>query len=345
MEKNFLLDLLETESPSGFEFNYQKKIMKHMKPFVDSFITNHSGNVISVLNNEADIKILLAAHSDEIGLIISEILPNGKAKVTAAGGVRASMYIGHKVNAITLDGRKVPGVCEVFDGCFDKKISADELRIDFGCETEEETLTLVKPGDYIIFDDVYRNLFGNKFTAKALDDKIGCFIILEALKKARGLETENGVYALTSVGEETTMRGANFAGFMVDPSVAIVVDVTFETNTRENVGCGDVKLGGGPVLCHSSIVNKKLNRMLEDIALKHNISVQYEIAVGRTGTDADRIYYTKDGIPTALVSIPLRYMHSPSEICDLRDVENCIDLLAYFIKEVNDVNFNPYEEI
>ncbi|MGM9969279.1 MAG: M20/M25/M40 family metallo-hydrolase [Anaeroplasma sp.] len=344
MDKSFLQELLKIESPSGFEFGFQKYIMEYMKPYTDNFITNHSGNVISVLNNNSKIKILLSAHADEIGLIISDILPNGKAKVTSAGGIMANMYIGHKVCAITLDGRKVPGICEVFNGCFDKKIHADELTIDFGCESKEEALTLVRPGDYVIFDEVYRDLFGSRFTSKALDDKIGCFVILEALKKAREIKAENCVYALTSVGEETTMRGASFAGYMVEPSLAIVVDVTFDTNTRENNGCGNVKLGGGPVLCHSSIVNKKLNKKLEEIASKHSINLQYEVAVGRTGTDADRIYYTKEGIPTALVSIPLRYMHSPSEMCDLKDVQDCIDLLAYFIKEIEEINFNPYEE-
>ena len=343
MNYSFLYEMLEMESPSGFEFNMQKKVIEYMKNDVDKVITHHSGNVINVINPDSKIKVLLAGHIDEIGLMISEVLGNGLVKCTSAGGVRANMYVGQKVNAITLDGRKIPGVCNVFSGAFDKKISADDLIIDFGVDSKEEALKLVKPGDYVIFDTTYKHLANNRFTSRALDDKIGAFICLEALKRAKEYKATNGVYALTSVGEETTMRGANFAAAMVDASIAIVVDVTFVTHTAENVGCGDVKLGGGPVLCQSSIVNKKLNNMLALVAEENNINIQYEIAVGRTGTDADKIYYSKDGCPTALISIPLKNMHSPSEICDFKDVEDIIELIARFICKLEDVNFNPYE--
>lgn len=343
MNINFLYEMLKTESPSGFEFNMQKKVIKYMENDVDKIITHHSGNVINVINPESNIKILLSGHIDEIGLMITEILGNGLCKVCAVGGVRANMYIGQKVNAITLDGRKIPGVCNVISSAFDKKLSCDDLLIDFGVDSKDEALKLVKPGDYVIFDTTYMHLANNRFTSRALDDKIGAFICLEALKRAKQLKATNGVYALTSVGEETTMRGATFAGYMVNPTVCIVVDVTYVTNTAEGVGCGDVKLGGGPVLCQSSIVNKKLNQMLEDIAYENGINVQYEIAVGRTGTDADKIYYTKDGCPTALISIPLKNMHSPSEICDLDDVKNIIELIARFICKLEDESFNPYE--
>jgi len=344
MNYSFLYEMLETESPSGLEFNLQKKVIKYMENDADKVITHHSGNVINVLNPNSDIKILLSGHIDEIGLMISEVLSNGLCKVTSAGGIRANSYFGQKVNAITLDGRRIPGVCNVVSGCYEKKCDASNLVIDFGVDSKEEALKLVKPGDYVIFDTTYKMLANNRLTSRALDDKIGAFICLEALKRAKEYKATNGVYALTSVGEETTMRGAQFAGFMVKPDVAIVVDVTYVTGTEEHVGCGDVKLGGGPVLCQSSIVNKKLNAILESVAKENNIDIQYEIAVGRTGTDADKIYYTKDGIPTALISIPLKNMHSPSEICDLKDVENIIELIAKFICKLDNLKFNPYEE-
>ncbi len=344
MDYNFLYEMLETESPSGFEFNMQKKVMNYMKPYVDEFITHHSGNVISVINSTCPTKVLLAGHIDEIGLMISEVLPNGLCKVTRAGGIRANMYIGQKINAITLDGRKVPGVCNVIKGALEKKIGAEELLVDFGVDSKEECLKLVHPGDYVIFDTTYQELANQRLTSRALDDKLGAFICLEALKKAKEYKAKNGVYALTSVGEETTMRGSTFAGYMVHPTLALVVDVTFVTGTAEGVGCGDVQLGKGPVLCHSSIVNKKLNSMLEEVAKEYGIPVQYEIAVGSTGTDADRLYYTKEGIPCALISIPLKNMHSPSEICDLRDVEAIIELIARFICKLEHPTFNPYEE-
>lgn len=344
MDYSFLYEMLNTPSPSGFEFLLQKKIINHMESHVDEIITHHSGNVISVLNPTGKIKVLLSGHIDEIGFMISEVLSNGLCKVTEVGGIRANMYVGQKIVAVTLDGRKVFGVCNVSKGNLEKKIQASDLLIDFGVDSKEECLKLVKPGDYVLFDTTYHPLANTRFTSRALDDKLGAFICLEALKKVKEYSGKNGVYALTSVGEEITMRGASFGGYMVKPDLAIVVDVTFTTNTEEGVGCGDVRLGKGAVLCHSSIVNKKINKELERIAAKYQIPIQYEIAVGRTGTDADKLYFTKEGIPTALISIPLKNMHSPSEICDLKDVENIIELIARFICETNELNLNPYEE-
>lgn len=341
MNLDFLNNLLTTDSPSGCEFKAQELVMEHMKDYCDDFITNHSGNVISVLNNNSDNKILLAAHIDEIGLMITEILSNGIIKATNVGGIKANLYVGQRVKIYT-SNEIIYGVCDVVKSSLDKKIYAEELNINIGYDTKDEVLKYVKPGDYAVLDANYRYLANDRLTSKALDDKIGVFVILEALKRAKELKTKNTVYALTSVGEETTMRGASFAGFMVNPNLAIVVDVTYVTNTPEGVGCGDVSLGLGPVLCHSTIVNKKVNQILVDTAKKYNINLQYEIAVGRTGTDADKIYFTEGGIPTALVSIPLKNMHSISEVCDMNDVKDAIELIARFIVELEDIDFNPF---
>ncbi len=333
MDYSFLLQMLDTPSPSGFEFNIQKKIMKYMHPYVDEVITHHSGMLANVLNKNGKSKILLAGHVDEIGLIIKEIMPNGLCKVCNVGGIIPTLYMGQKVKAITLKNTIVNGVCNVVRHAIDRKITIDDLYIDFGVDSKEECLKLVNLGDYIILDTHYAHLANDRFTAKALDDKLGAFVCLEALKKAKEYGCENSIYAVTTVGEETTMRGANFASYKIDADLAIVVDVTFVTNTVEGVGCGEVSLGCGPVLCHSSIVNKKLNKLMEQTANKYNIDIQYEVAVARTGTDADKIYFSKDGIPCILVSLPLKNMHSPSEICDLKDIDKAIELIARFICE------------
>lgn len=336
MDKNFLHEMLSTYSPSGFEFALQKKIMNHMFDIADVIQTHHSGNAFYVLNPEASLSVMLVGHIDEIGLVITNILSNGLAKVTAAGSFKAGMYIGHRVYAITQDGRIVPGTGAVYQNAFDKKPSTEDLYIDFGVDSKEACLKLVQPGDYVHFSDTYQYLSNERLCSRALDDKIGAFTCLEALKRAKEYQCKNKVITLTSVGEETTMRGGTFATSVIKPSIAIVVDVTFVTDSVENVGCGDVSLGKGPVLCHGSIINKRLNQLLECTAKDLGIAVQYEIAVGRTGTDADKIYFSLDGIPTALVSIPLKYMHSPSEICDMKDVEQCIELLARFIIRLED---------
>lgn len=343
MDYEFLNKLLSTDSPSGFEVNAQKLVMEYMSNYCDEFLTNHSGNLISALNNNENNRILLAAHIDEIGLMITDIMPNGIIKVTNVGGIKANLYVGQRIKALTLDGKIIYGVCDVARSSLEAKISAEDLYINIGVDSKRDALKLVKPGDYVLLDTSYRYLNDQRLVSKALDDKIGVFVILEALKKAKELKTTNTVYALTSVGEETTMRGASFAGFMVKPTLAIVVDVTFVTNTPEDVGCGDVALGMGPVLCHSTIVNKKLNQILEEVAKENNIELQYEIAVGRTGTDADKIYFTNAGIPTALVSIPLKNMHSISEMCDLNDVTKAIELIAKFILKLDSIDFDPFK--
>lgn len=342
MNKEFLYELLSIPSPSGFEYKMQSKIMDYLKETSDKVYKHHSGNVINAINLDSKMKVLLSAHADEIGLMITDITSEGYCNVTSAGGIRPGSYVGQKVNVVCLDGKMIPGVIGVKSNSFDHKVEAKELFVDLGVDSKEEALKLVKPGDYVILDTKYMPLANDRFSSRALDDKIGCFIISEALKKAKEKKAKVGIYSLTSVGEETTMRGAAFGPKMVSPSMALIVDVTFTTDTH-GVGTGSVKLGGGPVLCHGSIVNKEINHLLEESAKRLGIEVQYEIAVGRTGTDADRIYFTDAGIPCALISIPLRYMHSPSEICDMKDVEQIIDLIADFLVNLDESQeFNPY---
>lgn len=342
MNKDFLYTLLDTKSPSGYEYPLQEKICNYLKNTSEEVIKHHSGNVINIINKNSNMKVMLSAHADEIGLMITEIDSQGYCKLTSAGGVRPGSYVGQKVTVVTLDNRFVPGVIGVDKSSFDHKVEAKELFLDLGVDSKEEASKLVKPGDYVILDTTYKHLANNRFTSRALDDKIGCFIISEALRKAKEQNCKIGVYSLTSVGEETTMRGATFGPKIIKPNLAIIVDVTYTTDSH-GVGTGEVYLGKGPVLCHSTIVNKELNRLLEESAKRLDISLQYEIAVGRTGTDADKIFFTDDGIPCALISIPLRYMHSPSEICDLKDVEQIIDLIADFLVNLNEEQeLNPY---
>jgi endoglucanase len=151
-----------------------------------------------------------------------------------------------------------------------------------------------------------------------------------------------GVYVATTVGEETTMRGAYWAASTVKPDVAIAVDVTYAQDYpgTDPAESGDVKLGGGPVICNSSIANKKVNDLLKSCAREHDLPFQVESYMGSTHTDADKIHFSGRGVVTTLVSLPLRYMHSPSEVCHLDDIENSIELLARFLCTI-DENFDP----
>ena len=182
-------------------------------------------------------------------------------------------------------------------------------------------------------------------SARAVDDRGCAFIILEALKLAKEKGCKIGVYAATTVGEETTMRGAYWAGSAVQPDVAIAVDVTFAsdypgTSAKDS---GSVKLGKGPVICNSSIANRKVNDLLKVCATAKGIPYQMESYMGRTGTDADKIHFTGTGVTTALLSLPLRYMHSPSEVCHLDDMEHSIQLLAEFLCRIDEnTDLDPF---
>ena len=165
------------------------------------------------------------------------------------------------------------------------------------------------------------------------------------MKKAKEMGCKIGVYAATTVGEETTMRGAYWAGSTVNPNVAIAVDVTYAQDYpgTDPAESGEVKLGGGPVICNSSIANKKLNELMKHCAKEAGIPYQVESFVGRTGTDADKLHLTGQGVITALLSLPLRYMHSPSEVCQISDIEHAINLLAKLLCTLDaDTNLNPF---
>jgi len=347
MDKEFLYTLLDSMSVSGHEIELQKKVIAHMKPHCHEIRTDATGNVISVLNPDAPFKVMLAAHIDEIGLIVTHIQTDGLVRVARAGGIRPLVYPGHQVLIHGAYG-KVYGVVIHSEDMQKKDLKAEDLVIDIGAKDAAEVRKYIREGDPIHLNTYHQELLNGHLCARAIDDRGCAFIILEALKRAKELGCKTGVYCATTVGEETTMRGAYWAASRVEPDVAIAVDVTYAqdypgTNPVES---GNVKLGGGPSLCNGSIVNKKLNELLRSIAREHSIPTQEESFVGRTGTDADKIHFAGKGITTALVSLPLRYMHSPSEVCSMEDVENMIELLARFLCAIGpDTDLDPFSDV
>ena len=345
MNREFLETMLKTMSVSGHEEELQKKVMAHMQPYADQILTDVTGNVISVLNPDSSCKVLLCGHIDEIGFIVTAIQSDGSLKVTNAGGVRAVLYLGTQVQIKTKTGI-VNGVVITNSSLVKRNdLSCSDLTIDIGASSKEEAEKLVSVGDPVCAKTDVLPLMNNRLAARAMDDRIGAFIVTEALIKAKEKGTKTGVYAATTAGEETSMRGAYWAASKVKPDCAIAVDVTYTSDYEgvNGISTGEVSLGKGPVLCRSSIVSKKMNGLLEECAKELNIPLQYEIAPGRTGTDADKIHFAQDGIPCALVSIPLRYMHSSIETLDLKDVQQIVDLLAEFLCRFDEkVNLNPF---
>lgn len=333
MNKEFLKELLETPSVSGYEQGIQQRIAQHMKPYCDELRYDHVDNVIALCNPDAPFKVLLCAHSDEIGFYINRILDNGFVKVIRSGGVQPALFVGTHVQCISTQGVYHGVVVTHRSLTKNADVTPDDLYIDFGFHDKEDALQHVQLGNMICAAETYHDMLHHLFSARAIDDKGGVFIIMEALKRAKAKGVKCGVYAAATTGEETTRRGAYHAAMNVKPDCAIIVDVTFASDypfASDNEG-GDIALGKGPVLCASSTVNPTLNTYLETLAKQASIPVQWEVTPGFTHTDGDTILMSHEGIAIALVSLPLRYMHSSVETASWDDIEHCITLISDFL--------------
>lgn len=343
MNTEFLYEMLSVASVSGNEIELQKKVLSYMTPDADEMRTDENGNVISVLNPSSPCKVLLCGHIDEIGLIVCAVNGSGFLEVKNRGGIYKSTYLGQKVRVHTKDGVIYGAVVNTKSLSRKSDLENSDLLIDIGAASKEEALNYVKVGDPITFDTDYRELKNDLITGRALDDRTGAFIVMEALKRAKEKNCKVGVYSATTVGEETGLRGAYWAAARVEPTMAIAVDVTYATDYPGTSREGDVRLGNGPVLCDAPYINRKINSLLTDAAEKAGINIQWESESGNTGTDADRIHYTGKGVPVCLVSLPLRYMHNPNEVGSLKDIDSCIELLSDFLATLSeDVDLNPF---
>lgn len=333
METEFLKNILKSISVSGYEEPLQNIVREEMQNVADEIREDEMHNLVCVANPDSPVRILLSAHADEIGLMISNITEDGRLQVVDRGGVVVPTYPGQQVIVKTKE-REIPGVVEAYRGLFEKQgMSTKDLKIDIGAKDRKDALRYVKPGDPVVPDTHIRTLANGRITSRALDDRIGVYIIMEALKRAKERGCTSGIYAASTTGEETTKTGAYWCSARIHPTLAVVVDVTY---TRDCLGMdpaemGQVELGKGPVLCYSPIVAKELNEKMERTAKKANIPVQWEVASRLSYTDADKIHFSNEGVPVVLVSVPLRYMHMPCEVADLSDVEHCIELIAHFL--------------
>ena len=353
MNKELLEKLLNTVSVSGNEEPNQENVLAYVKEFTTEQRVDSVGNVLGVVNPDSPVKVLLTGHVDEIGYRVTHVSEDGLIHVQKAGGVRHKLYIGSPMQIIhetVEDGKKVRKKVEgvgVVSKDLLKKTDYDDtdLLIDIGSSSKEQTLKLVSIGDSVCADTTVHYLQNDIVSCRALDDKAGVYIVLEAAKRAAE-KTSNGIYVHAAVGEETTGRGAWKAAADVKPTCAIVVDVTWASDCpgADPATGGDIKLNGGPVLCLSGMVNKKMNALLENIAEEKGMKIQKEVAGAYTYTDGDTMTKTGDGVPVALVSIPERYMHSSVEMVSLKDLEDCIELISEFaVRMTEDFNFKPLD--
>ena len=333
MNETFLTNLLSSISVSGYEEPVQEVVEAEMKNYADEIRRDEMQNLTCVLIPDSDVRIMLSAHADEIGLMISNIREDGRLQVIDRGGIVPATYPGRQVRIKTKNG-EVYGVVEAYRSLFkDENLGTKQFLIDIGAKDKEDALNYVSLGDPIVPDTPIRKLANGKFTARALDDRLGVYIIMEALKRSKELGCKVGIYAASTTGEETTKTGAYWTSARIQPTMAIVVDVTYTSDCSgmDPAEMGTVCLGEGPVLCNSPIVVKALNEKMEECAKKAGISVQREAASRLSYTDGDQIHFSNQGVPMVLVSIPLRYMHMPAEVADEKDVEGCIELIAQFL--------------
>jgi len=347
--KEFLLELLTTPSPSSMEMEIQKKWINYVKEFADEVITDNAGNAVGVLNPNAEFKILLAGHCDEIALVVNRIDDGGFLHFDKMGGINPKAAVGMQVTVLgyekTITG--VIGVNAQHHGGLKSDFDLGDLFIDCGYQSKEEAEKEVQIGDLCVYKVNPEILKDRYITGRGLDNRTGLFIVAEVLKRLSEKDINVGVYAASTVNEETNMGGAYFAASGINPTMAIACDVTFATDypgVNKNK-YGDVRLEKGPVLAKGAPINIKMNKLLENSAKKLDINVQYELTPRMTGTDADKMRFTGKGVPIALVSLPLRYMHSPVETASFIDMEQEMELLVTMIENMTGKeSLNPLED-
>lgn len=349
--KDFFVKMIETPSPTGFEEPVQTLVREYGKPFADKISTDVHGNVIAVKNPDSPFRVMLAGHCDQIGLIVNYIDADGYIYVLQLGGWDPQTLVGQRVILWTAAGA-VPGIIgrkaiHLLNEDERKKVpKVQDLWIDIGAANKEEAEKMVAVGDAVTVELVYREMANERFTAVATDDKTGVWVIMEALRRIDPAKLSVGVYAVSTVQEEIGLRGSRTSAFGIDPAVGIAVDVTHATDcpTVDKKTSGDIILGGGAVISKGPNLNRKLADELVALGKTHGIATQ-TLAEGRvTGTDAASIQVNRSGVATGLVSIPNRYMHTPTEVVSWKDLNAAADLLARYCESVTpDRNYIPGE--
>jgi len=343
------MELLKTPSPSSNEMEIQKKWINYVEKFADEIRTDNAGNAIGVLNPNASFKVLLAGHCDEIALVINRIDDHGFLYFDKVGGINPKAAVGMKTSVLgynkTVTG--VIGVNAQHHGGLKKDFDLEDLFIDCGYQSKEEAEKYVQIGDLAVYKREPEILTDRYVAGRGLDNRTGAFIIAEILKRLSKTDCTVGVYAASTVNEETNMGGAYFAAAGIQPTMAIACDVTFATDYPgvDKNKHGDVKLEKGPVLAKGAPINIKINKLLEQTARKLKMNIQYELTPRMTGTDADKMRLTGVGVPVSLVSLPLRYMHSPVETVSLKDIDEEIVLLVEMISNLTGKeSLNPLDD-
>lgn len=332
--KDTLLKLCEVHGVSGREDEVVKLLRTMLSSYSDDIFLNPLGSIVAKISEAADRypEILLEAHIDQVGLVVTSITDDGFLTVANCGGIDVGLLISQEV--IVCGKEDIGGIiCSIPPHLKRSKkkesLTMDDIYIDIGM-SKVEAEKIVNVGDVVTYNYKPVCLMGNRISVKSLDNRAGVTAVLLALEKLKQCDYKCGLTVVFSSMEETSGKGAATSGYFANPDLAICVDVSFaQTVDCPKNKCGD--MGKGPMIGISPTLDFNLSSKLQSIAKKEKIPYQLEIMGGATSTDADKICVSRNGVVTGLCSIPLKYMHSPVEVVDIDDIENTANLLANFV--------------
>ncbi|WP_435578687.1 M42 family metallopeptidase [Gilvibacter sp.] len=341
----FLEAYLNNAAPTGYEWDGQKLWMEYLKPYVDTFITDTYGTAVGVINPDAKYKVVIEGHADEISWYVNYITDNGLLYVIRNGGSDHQIAPSKVVNIHTKKGI-VKGVfgwpaIHTRNRAKEEAPKPENIFIDIGAKDKKEVEKMgVHVGCVITYPDEFHVLNKDKFVCRALDNRMGGFMVAEVarLLKENKKKLPFGLYVTNSVQEEIGLRGAQMIAERIQPNAAIVTDVTHDTTTPmiDKKKQGHQKIGEGPVIAYAPAVQQKLRDLIIEAAEDNDIPFQRSALSRVTGTDTDAFAYSNSGVASALISLPLRYMHTTVEMVHREDVENVIKLIYESVLKIKD---------
>lgn len=341
----FLKEYLNNASPTGFEASGQKIWLDYITPYVDTTYTDTYGTAVGVINPKAEYKVVIEAHADEISWFVNYITKEGYIYVVRNGGSDHQIAPSKRVDIHTHQG-VVKGVfgwpaIHVRSNTNEKAPALDNIFIDIGAQSDEEVAKMgVEVGNVITFDDELTVLNKKYYVGRALDNRMGGYMIAEVarLLKENKKSLPFGLYIVNAVQEEIGLNGARMIAQRIKPDLAIVTDVTHDTQSPmyDKKSDGDLSCGKGPVLTYGAAVHGNVVKMIREVAKKKKMAVQLSAASRSTGTDTDAFAYSNQGVASALISLPLKYMHTTVETAHKQDVEDVIQLIYEFLVQLKD---------